>query len=97
MAESYLKLSADDRLEALGVAATGSGRPIHLLEKDIWVVWALQGLIESKLGEHLVFKGGTSRSKGYERARTFRAADRASDATAQTAPSPNILPDFYER
>jgi len=65
MAESFLKLSKDDRLEALGVAATASGRPVHLLEKDIWVVWALQGLFESKLGEHLVFKGGTSLSKGY--------------------------------
>lgn len=65
MAEPYLKLSANDRLEALGVAATASGRPVHLLEKDIWVVCALQGLFESKLGEHLVFKGGTSLSKGY--------------------------------
>jgi hypothetical protein len=65
MAEPYLKLSANDRLEALGVAATASGRPVHLLEKDIWVVWALQGLFESALGEHLVFKGGTSLSKGY--------------------------------
>ncbi|MCK1656747.1 nucleotidyl transferase AbiEii/AbiGii toxin family protein [Bradyrhizobium sp. 151] len=65
MAEPFLTLSAQDRLEALGVAATASGRPIHLLEKDIWVVWALQGLFESKLGEHLVFKGGTSLSKGY--------------------------------
>jgi len=66
MAESYLTLSANDRLEALGVAATASGRPVYLLEKDIWVVWALQGLFESKLGEHLVFKGGTSLSKGYD-------------------------------
>jgi nucleotidyltransferase AbiEii toxin of type IV toxin-antitoxin system len=66
MAETYLKLSRDEQLEALGVAATASGRPIHLLEKDIWVVWALQGLFESKLGEHLVFKGGTSLSKGYD-------------------------------
>ena len=65
MAEQYLPLSASDRLEALGVAATASGRPVHLLEKDIWVVWALQGLFASKLGEHLVFKGGTSLSKGY--------------------------------
>ncbi|RXT40256.1 nucleotidyl transferase AbiEii/AbiGii toxin family protein [Bradyrhizobium betae] len=65
MAEPYQKLSANDRLEALGVAATASGRPVHLLEKDIWVVWALHGLFESKLGEHLVFKGGTSLSKGY--------------------------------
>lgn len=65
MAESYFSLSREDRLEALGVAATASGRPDYLLEKDIWVVWALQGLFESKLGEHLVFKGGTSLSKGY--------------------------------
>jgi Nucleotidyl transferase AbiEii toxin, Type IV TA system len=64
-------LSANDRLEALGVAATASGRPVHLLEKDIWVVWALQGLFESKLGEHLVFKGGTSLSKGYGIIRRF--------------------------
>ena len=66
MAESFLSLSRSERLEALGVAATASGRPAYLLEKDIWVVWALQGLFESKIGEHLVFKGGTSLSKGYD-------------------------------
>jgi hypothetical protein len=32
MAEDYLKLSRDERLEALGVAATQSGRPVHLLD-----------------------------------------------------------------
>ena len=47
MPESYLALSRADRLEALGVAATASGRPVHLLEKDIWVVWALQFLFVS--------------------------------------------------
>jgi|SRR5665213_1782425 len=66
MAESFLSLSRSERLEALGVAATASARPAYLLEKDIWVVWALQGLFESKIGEHLVFKGGTSLSKGYD-------------------------------
>src|SRR5882724_1834101 len=66
MAESFLTLSRSERLEALGVAATASSRPAYLLEKDIWVVWALQGLFESKMGEHLVFKGGTSLSKGYD-------------------------------
>src|SRR5712671_3587297 len=50
MVESYLALSRRDRLEALGVAATASGRPVHLLEKDIWVVWSLQGLFTSTLG-----------------------------------------------
>jgi hypothetical protein len=66
MPENYLTLSRDERLEALGVAATASGRPAYLLEKDIWVVWALQGLFASHLGQHLVFKGGTSLSKGYD-------------------------------
>jgi hypothetical protein len=47
--ESYVTLSREDRLAAL-VAATASGRAAHLLEKDIWVVWALQGLFESELG-----------------------------------------------
>src|ERR1700723_2410437 len=66
MVESFLTLARSEQLEALGVAATASGRPVYLLEKDIWVVWALQGLFESQVGEHLVFKGGTSLSKGYD-------------------------------
>jgi predicted nucleotidyltransferase component of viral defense system len=65
MAEDYFTLSREDRLEALGVVATESGRPLHLLEKDIWVVWAIDGLFLSEFGEHLVFKGGTSLSKAY--------------------------------
>jgi hypothetical protein len=65
MAEDYLSLSQEDRREALGVAATASGRPVPLLEKDVWVVWAINGLFSSVLGKHLVFKGGTSLSKAY--------------------------------
>jgi Nucleotidyl transferase AbiEii toxin, Type IV TA system len=65
MAEDYLTLSREDRLEALGVAATESGRPVHLLEKDIWVVWAIEGPFSAEFGKHLVFKGGTSLSKAY--------------------------------
>jgi hypothetical protein len=41
MAESWFELSSADQSEALEVAAGRSGRPAHLLEKDIWVVWAL--------------------------------------------------------
>src|SRR5919201_5415775 len=61
----FFQLSPEERLEVLGVAATASGRPLHLLEKDIWVVWTLQALFASKHGAHLVFKGGTSLSKAY--------------------------------
>ena len=65
MADPFLSLSAADRRDVLGVAADRSGRPAHLLEKDVWVVWALQTVFGSALGDHLVFKGGTSLSKAY--------------------------------
>lgn len=60
-----MQLSQADRRDLLGVAAAKSGRPPHLLEKDVWVVWALDALFGSALGDHLVFKGGTSLSKAY--------------------------------
>lgn len=71
MADAFLLLPAEDRREALSVAADRSGRPAHLLEKDAWVVWALATLYGSRLGEHLVFKGGTSLSKAYDVIRRF--------------------------
>src|SRR5260370_30153504 len=66
MAEDYLTLSREDRLDALGVATTESGRPVELLEKDIWVEWGIDWLLSSEFGKHLVFKGGTSLSKAYD-------------------------------
>lgn len=66
MPESYFRLSAKDQADALAAGASASGRPPHLLEKDIWVVWALSALFESELGAHLVFKGGTALSKAYK-------------------------------
>jgi hypothetical protein len=71
MADVFLKLSDEDRRDALGVVADRSGRPTHLLEKDVWVVWALATLYAAPLGEHLVFKGGTSLSKAYQVIRRF--------------------------
>lgn len=65
MAEAFLQLSPYERREALEVAASASGRPVHLLEKDVWVVWSLATLFDAPFAAHLVFKGGTSLSKGY--------------------------------
>lgn len=73
MAESYWSLSATDRAEALEVGAAQSGRPAHVLEKDVWVVWLISILFESKMAEHLTFKGGTSLSKAH------RVVDRFSE------------------
>jgi hypothetical protein len=65
MADTFLLLPAEDRREALSVAADRSGRQAHLLKKDAWMVWALATLYGSPLGEHLVFKCSTSLSKAY--------------------------------
>ena len=67
----FLQLTPDDRREALAVAAARSGRPPHLLEKDVWVVWALDVLFQAPFGKHLVFKGGTSLSKAFRIIRRF--------------------------
>ncbi len=37
MAEAFLHLSPKDQREVLEVASAASGRPVHLLEKDVWV------------------------------------------------------------
>ena len=68
---SFQSLSDDDRRDTLEVASSRSGRPAHLLEKDIWVVRTLQTLTEAPFGEHLTFKGGTSLSKAYHAIRRF--------------------------
>lgn len=65
MAEPYLSLSDADQAEVLEQGRERTGRPAHLLEKDIWVVWTLGALFSSKVGADLTFKGGTSLSKAY--------------------------------
>ena len=71
MADAFIHLSSADRQEVLEVAASASARPSHLLEKDIWVVWALSTLFGAPYGDSLVFKGGTSLSKAYGAIRRF--------------------------
>lgn len=71
MPDAFLRLPAGHRREALAVAAAASGRPVHLLEKDIWVVWTLAVLFNAPFAGQLVFKGGTSLSKAYRIIRRF--------------------------
>jgi len=66
MPESYFQMSRQSQASALDAASAASGRAPHLLEKDIWVVWALSTLFQSELGAHLVFKGGTALSKAHK-------------------------------
>ena len=66
MPEIFLELPANDRREVLAVASAASGRPLHLMDKDVWLVWILDVLFRAPFGDRLVFKGGSSLSKGYQ-------------------------------
>ena len=88
MAESWFSLSREDQVEALEFAAASTGRPAHLLEKDIWVVWVLSVIYESDLANKLTFKGGTSLSKVY------RIIDRFSEDVDLTYDIRELAADF---
>jgi len=45
--------------------------PAYAVEKDWWVVQTLAILFETEIGEHLVFKGGTSLSKAWDVIKRF--------------------------
>ena len=88
--QTYFSLAREDKIDALEVAASKLGRPADLLEKDVWVVWVLNALFDSDLGEHLVFKGGTSLSKVY------KAIDRFSEDVDLTYDIRQIIPDLIK-
>jgi hypothetical protein len=88
VAEEFFDLSQKDQREALEYGRAQSGRPAHLLEKDLWVVWTLRALFESSLSAHLTFKGGTSLSKAY------KIIDRFSEDIDLTYDIRQLIPDL---
>ncbi len=90
MAEYFFGLSEDDRREALEYARDQTGRPAHLLEKDVWVVWTLRALFGSPLAADLTFKGGTSLSKAY------KIIDRFSEDIDLTYDVRKLIPDLID-
>ena len=67
----FEQLSGEDRRMALRMIADLSGRQVHHLEKDVWVVHTLRALWESPVAGVLTFKGGTSLSKAHGVIRRF--------------------------
>ena len=65
MPEQFLHLPAEDRKEILQTAAAELGQQATVLEKDVWVCWALQTLFSMPDAHPMAFKGGTSLSKIY--------------------------------
>jgi hypothetical protein len=87
MAETYFELPVTDQQEALEVGSQHLGRPTDLLEKDVYVTWALAALERAPFGRHVVFKGGTSLSKAH------RVIDRFSEDVDLTYDLRTFAPD----
>lgn len=65
--DRIVKSSAAEKLRLFREAAMKLSIPIAMVEKDFWVSWVLWRIFSDKdLQETLLFKGGTSLSKGYD-------------------------------
>jgi predicted nucleotidyltransferase component of viral defense system len=75
MSEAYLSLSKKEQTQILTNLSTtrNINRDALLLEKDIWICWALEFLFKMPNQLPMAFKGGTSLSKA------FRVIDRFSE------------------
>ena len=61
----WTKLSVDERLTILSNIADEKGIVENAVEKDYWVSMALRSIFSLPYSDALVFKGGTSLSKGW--------------------------------
>jgi hypothetical protein len=61
----FYKLTSKEKLEIFQQIANEKGIPATAVEKDWWVVQALALIMQTNVSKQLVFKGGTSLSKGW--------------------------------
>lgn len=67
----WLSLTPERRVERLNQATEATGLPDVAIEKDWWVTVCLKAVFQLEYSEYLVFKGGTSLSKGWELIQRF--------------------------
>lgn len=65
MINDFLKLNPEDRQEIFNEIFRQKNISPIAIEKDWWVVQTLRQIFEMEMAESLVFKGGTSLSKGW--------------------------------
>lgn len=63
--ENWLKISSEDKLAIFQETANRKGLPAAVIEKDWWGSITLRIIVGMEISQHLVFKGGTSLSKGW--------------------------------
>ena len=66
MNTKWLSLSKERRIEILNQTTELTGLPAIAIEKDWWVSLCLNAAFSLPCSEHIVFKGGTSLSKGWD-------------------------------
>ncbi len=59
----FLSLDREEQADIITAAAARLGRNLVVLQKDLWVCWALQTLFNIPNRVEMAFKGGTSLSK----------------------------------
>lgn len=70
--DKFMALSDGDKRDAFQTAANEKGIVSTIIEKDFWVCFLLNILFtKSAYRKYLVFKGGTSLSKGYNAIQRF--------------------------
>lgn len=63
---SFLSLPAQEQSQILRAGAAQLNKAANILEKDVWVCWALKQVFSIPHKHKMCFKGGTSLSKAYE-------------------------------
>ena len=62
----WLNLTEAERRDTIGVVAAERDLPVNAVEKDWWVTVVLHAIFLTEYHQHLLFKGGTSLSKGWD-------------------------------
>ena len=63
--DRWYNIPKETKVNAYTQIGEATGMAAHAVEKDWWVVQTLAIIFEMEIGEHLVFKGGTSLSKAW--------------------------------
>ena len=68
---NWLNLQVEKQQELFKQSSFKTGIQPQAIEKDAWVTLVLRIIFNSKISEHLIFKGGTSLSKAYKLIQRF--------------------------
>ena len=91
MKRHYFDLSPDERFDLLSDASRALNKPGAVLEKDIWVCWALEALFTDPQ-QRMVFKGGTSlRRSPAKMSKPTRTGTRDTGTTWPCLPSMKLV------